>query len=50
MSELILAVDGGNAKTDLAVVSAQGEVLSLVRGPRPSSERAADQTAARPTS
>jgi N-acetylglucosamine kinase-like BadF-type ATPase len=33
VSELILAVDGGNAKTDLAVVSAAGEVLSLVRGP-----------------
>jgi N-acetylglucosamine kinase-like BadF-type ATPase len=33
VSELILAVDGGNAKTDLALVSAEGEVLSLVRGP-----------------
>ena len=33
MSELILAVDGGNAKTDLALVSAAGELLALVRGP-----------------
>jgi N-acetylglucosamine kinase-like BadF-type ATPase len=33
VSEIILAVDGGNAKTDLALVSARGEVLSLVRGP-----------------
>jgi len=29
----ILAVDGGNAKTDLALVSADGAVLALVRGP-----------------
>jgi N-acetylglucosamine kinase-like BadF-type ATPase len=29
----ILAVDGGNAKTDLALVSAEGAVLALVRGP-----------------
>jgi N-acetylglucosamine kinase-like BadF-type ATPase len=33
LTEIILAVDGGNAKTDLALVSAQGEVLSVVRGP-----------------
>ena len=33
MTDVILAVDGGNAKTDLALVSAAGEVLSLVRGP-----------------
>ena len=26
-------VDGGNAKTDLALVSADGAVLALVRGP-----------------
>jgi N-acetylglucosamine kinase-like BadF-type ATPase len=29
---LVLAVDGGNSKTDLALVSAAGELLSLVRG------------------
>ena len=30
---IVLAVDGGNSKTDLALVSADGEVLALVRGP-----------------
>lgn len=29
----VLAVDGGNSKTDLALVAADGRVLSLVRGP-----------------
>jgi N-acetylglucosamine kinase-like BadF-type ATPase len=29
----VLAVDGGNSKTDLALVQADGSVLSLVRGP-----------------
>ncbi|WP_051324778.1 N-acetylglucosamine kinase [Candidatus Solirubrobacter pratensis] len=33
MTGLLLAVDGGNAKTDLAVLSAEGEVLAFVRGP-----------------
>lgn len=33
MSALLLAVDGGNAKTDLALVAADGSVLALVRGP-----------------
>jgi len=33
MSALLLAVDGGNAKTDLALVSSDGSLLSLVRGP-----------------
>ena len=33
MTGTILAVDGGNAKTDLALVSADGAVLALVRGP-----------------
>ena len=33
MSELLLAVDGGNAKTDLALVDGEGRLLSLVRGP-----------------
>ena len=28
-----LAVDGGNSKTDLALVNADGSVLALVRGP-----------------
>ena len=30
---VVLAVDGGNSKTDLALVEADGSVLSLVRGP-----------------
>jgi N-acetylglucosamine kinase-like BadF-type ATPase len=30
---VVLAVDGGNSKTDLALVSAEGESLALVRGP-----------------
>ncbi len=30
---LLLAVDGGNSKTDLALLSADGELLSLRRGP-----------------
>ncbi|MGZ4400785.1 MAG: N-acetylglucosamine kinase [Gaiellaceae bacterium] len=29
----VLAVDGGNSKTDLALVGADGELLALVRGP-----------------
>jgi N-acetylglucosamine kinase-like BadF-type ATPase len=29
----VLAVDGGNSKTDLALVNADGSVLALVRGP-----------------
>jgi N-acetylglucosamine kinase-like BadF-type ATPase len=31
--KLALAVDGGNSKTDLALVDGEGAVLSLVRGP-----------------
>jgi N-acetylglucosamine kinase-like BadF-type ATPase len=31
--QVILAVDGGNSKTDLALVRADGEVLALARGP-----------------
>ena len=30
---LVLAIDGGNSKTDLALVRADGEVVALVRGP-----------------
>jgi len=30
--EVVLAVDGGNSKTDLALVRADGELLALVRG------------------
>ena len=30
---LVLAIDGGNSKTDLALVRGDGEVLALVRGP-----------------
>jgi N-acetylglucosamine kinase-like BadF-type ATPase len=33
MTEFVLAVDGGNSKTDVAIVSATGLVLSWVRGP-----------------
>jgi len=33
MSGLLLAVDGGNAKTDLALFDRDGNVLALVRGP-----------------
>jgi N-acetylglucosamine kinase-like BadF-type ATPase len=33
MTELVLAVDGGNSKTDLALVRADGDVRALVRGP-----------------
>jgi N-acetylglucosamine kinase-like BadF-type ATPase len=33
---VVLAVDGGNSKTDLALVRADGEVLALVRGPQSS--------------
>jgi N-acetylglucosamine kinase-like BadF-type ATPase len=33
MSGLLLAVDGGNAKTDLALFDRSGRVLALVRGP-----------------
>jgi N-acetylglucosamine kinase-like BadF-type ATPase len=32
----VLAVDGGNSKTDLALVSSEGAVLALVRGPQSS--------------
>ena len=34
MTGIVLAVDGGNSKTDLALVSTDGEALALVRGPR----------------
>jgi N-acetylglucosamine kinase-like BadF-type ATPase len=30
---LVLAIDGGNSKTDLALVRSDGEVVALVRGP-----------------
>jgi N-acetylglucosamine kinase-like BadF-type ATPase len=33
---LVLAVDGGNSKTDLALVRADGSLVSFVRGPRSS--------------
>jgi N-acetylglucosamine kinase-like BadF-type ATPase len=33
---LVLAIDGGNSKTDLALVQSDGEVLALVRGPQSS--------------
>jgi N-acetylglucosamine kinase-like BadF-type ATPase len=33
MSGLLLAVDGGNAKTDLALFDRNGNVIALVRGP-----------------
>jgi N-acetylglucosamine kinase-like BadF-type ATPase len=34
--QIVLAIDGGNSKTDLALVRADGEVLALVRGPQSS--------------
>lgn len=40
MSEpLLIAVDGGNSNTDLALLRADGEVLALVRGPLSSPHR-----------
>ena len=33
---LVLAIDGGNWKTDLALVRGDGNVLALVRGPQSS--------------
>jgi N-acetylglucosamine kinase-like BadF-type ATPase len=33
-SEIVLAVDGGNSKTDLALLSEDGRALTLRRGPR----------------
>ena len=33
---LVLGIDGGNSKTDLALLRADGRVLSLVRGPQSS--------------
>ena len=34
--DIVFAVDGGNSKTDLALLRATGEVLALVRGPESS--------------
>jgi N-acetylglucosamine kinase-like BadF-type ATPase len=36
---LVLAVDGGNSKTDLVLADADGQVLALVRGPQSSPHR-----------
>ena len=33
MTDVVVAVDGGNSKTDLALVRSDGAVLALVRGP-----------------
>jgi N-acetylglucosamine kinase-like BadF-type ATPase len=35
-AQLVLAIDGGNSKTDLALVRSNGEVVALVRGPQSS--------------
>jgi N-acetylglucosamine kinase-like BadF-type ATPase len=35
-AEIVLAVDGGNSKTDLALVGADGSLLAVARGPRSS--------------
>jgi N-acetylglucosamine kinase-like BadF-type ATPase len=35
-AQLVLAIDGGNSKTDLALVHSDGEVVALVRGPQSS--------------
>ena len=37
--ELVLAIDGGNSKTDVVLVSGSGRVLSHVRGPGSSPHR-----------
>ena len=36
MQPLVLAIDGGNSKTDLALVRADGAVVALARGPQSS--------------
>ncbi|HEY6397449.1 MAG TPA: BadF/BadG/BcrA/BcrD ATPase family protein [Solirubrobacteraceae bacterium] len=36
MTDLVFAVDGGNVKTDLAIVAADGRLLAFVRGGRSS--------------
>jgi N-acetylglucosamine kinase-like BadF-type ATPase len=41
----VLAVDGGNSKTDLALVSRSGALLALVRGPTISHQQVPIQTA-----
>ena len=41
----VLAVDGGNSKTDLALVSRDGALLALVRGPTVSHQQVEMQTA-----
>ena len=33
MKDVILAVDGGNSKTDAALCTSDGELLAAVRGP-----------------
>jgi len=33
MTSAVLAVDGGNSKTDIALVADDGRVLAFVRGP-----------------
>ena len=33
MTSVVLAVDGGNSKTDVALVDVRGSVLAAVRGP-----------------
>lgn len=35
----VLAVDGGNSKTDLALVAADGSLVAAVRGPGSSHQR-----------
>lgn len=39
MNELIVGVDGGNSKTDVAVADIHGEVLATVRGPGSSPDK-----------
>ncbi len=41
----VLAVDGGNSKTDLALVSSDGALLALVRGPTVSHQQVEMRTA-----
>ena len=42
---MIVAVDGGNSKTDLALVGEDGALLALVRGPLSSPDAEARQPA-----
>ncbi len=44
---LVVGVDGGNSKTDVALATLNGRVLAVVRGPGSSPDKLGDQAAAR---